>query len=107
MIFAFRKKARRHKVGRFSAIARSVMIFAPAKSDEEQAPESFSAIARSVMIFASVGPMKIRCANASFSAIARSVMIFAPLTYAVIYKVFVAICRVPIFENTLIDKKTL
>ena len=43
----------------------------------------------------------------SFSAIARSVMIFAPLTYAVIYKVFVAICRVPIFENTLIDKKTL
>ena len=42
-----------------------------------------------------------------FSAIARSVMIFAPLTYAVIYKVFVAICRVPIFENTLIDKKTL
>ena len=58
------------------------------------------------MIFA----LKLRIENGknlSFSAIARSVMIFAPLTYAVIYKVFVAICRVPIFENTLIDKKTL
>ena len=52
------------------------MIFAPAKSDEDQAPESFSAIARSVMIFATQ-----RAANpppfTGFSAIARSVMIFA------------------------------
>ncbi len=59
------------------------------------------------MIFAFLLEKKMRLVCTSFSAIARSVMIFAPLTYAVIYKVFVAICRVPIFENTLIDKKTL
>ena len=59
------------------------------------------------MIFARLQPGTAAIVCDRFSAIARSVMIFAPLTYAVIYKVFVAICRVPIFENTLIDKKTL
>ena len=37
---------------RFSAIARSVMIFAKKTSEQDASYPSFSAIARSVMIFA-------------------------------------------------------
>ena len=107
MIFAFARLATPIVPFSFSAIARSVMIFARIYHlARRAAPTGFSAIARSVMIFASKYE-QTNHQDIRFSAIARSVMIFAPLTYAVIYKVFVAICRVPIFENTLIDKKTL
>ena len=62
---------------RFSAIARSVMIFAELRTDHDRVQDGcFSAIARSVMIFA--GPSPATCGPlSSFSAIARSVMIFA------------------------------
>ena len=61
---------------RFSAIARSVMIFAPAASRKSCVGARFSAIARSIMIFAQY-PELPQSAMLSFSAIARSVMIFA------------------------------
>ena len=53
MIFAITRRAYPREVLRFSAIARSVMIFATtAPVAQRRSPCRFSAIARSVMIFA-------------------------------------------------------
>ena len=52
MIFAITRRAYPREVLRFSAIARSVMIFAAVAVETAPVSVSFSAIARSVMIFA-------------------------------------------------------
>ena len=61
----------------FSAIARSVMIFAGMELVSFDLGTGFSAIARSVMIFALSMHSHQDTKQGSFSAIARSVMIFA------------------------------
>ena len=63
----------------FSAIARSVMIFAVNSFVFSCVASSFSAIARSVMIFATDIYDRRRALDEGFSAIARSVMIFAAI----------------------------
>ena len=63
--------------GRFSAIARSVMISAGRSITASTRTSSFSAIARSVMISAYLNHDGSKPDILSFSAIARSVMISA------------------------------